>query len=296
MNEGKKKNLIVDEESLSIYLKDVKKIDLIESDEQIRLAVQAQSGDQAARNRLIESNLRFVISIAKGYQNNISGLTMNDLISEGNIGLIRSIDKFDKSKGIKFISYAVWWIRQSILQSIYDNGNTIKLPTNKIHTISKIEKIKDSLFSKMGRYPTIDEIYNEMCRVFPDSELSQIDIETLENFNNSCISINSNVSGDTGTMTLADVISDNEKPQDEVMNNDIIRGKIYDAFNRSLTEREIEIMKSYFGFEESNMSLKKISEEIGITNERIRQIKEVATRKLRGYKHKNLRSLLKNNF
>ena len=144
--------------SIRNYFKDLRKLDVIPSDEQTELAIKAKQGDQKAMNRLVESNLRFVLSIAKDYS--WSGIPLEELSSEGNIGLIKAVGKFDETRGIKFISYAVWWIRQSIMQSVYENGNTVRLPINKINNIGKINKASDKLYQTLDREPTIEELVN----------------------------------------------------------------------------------------------------------------------------------------
>ena len=142
--------------SIRNYFKDLRKLDVIPSEEQTELAIKAKNGDQRAMNRLVESNLRFVLSIAKDYS--WSGIPLEELSSEGNIGLIKAVGKFDETRGIKFISYAVWWVRQSIMQSVYENGNTVRLPINKINNIGKINKASDKLYQSLDREPTIEEI------------------------------------------------------------------------------------------------------------------------------------------
>lgn len=279
------------------YIKEVKKMEILDGNSQIELAVRAKLGDEKAKESLVKSNLRFVMSIAREYQNNSCGLTLNDLINEGNIGLIRSIDKFDETRGVKFISYAVWWIRQSIIQSIYENSNTIKLPINKINDINKINKAKDSLFSKLRRDPTAEEIYRYLCEKNKDNELSISDIIMISESNLGCISLDAPIqSSSDDNMFLHDVISDDSSDFDGEINVNMVKDMLYEAIGESLSSREADILKMYFGLDGIQMSLKEISKIVGITNERVRQIKDNAIRKLRSFKHKDLRKLINTEF
>ena len=151
--------------ALKSYFKDLKSVELFDGEEQTKLAIKAKSGDVVALHKLVESNLRFVVTVAKEYQ--YSKIPLEDLISEGNIGLIRAVEKFDENKNIKFISYAVWWVRQAITQSIYDNGSIVRLPVNRININNKVNKTKDILFKELNREPTEREI-SDFCNVCED--------------------------------------------------------------------------------------------------------------------------------
>lgn len=297
MKEKSKDFINFSEKSLSNYLKDIKNFELLDGNSQIELVIKAKSGCDSSKEELIRANLRFVISIAREYQNNPCGLSLNDLINEGNIGLIKSIEKFDETKGVKFISYAVWWIRQAIMQSIYENSNTIKMPINKINSINKINKIKEGLFSSLMREPTAEEIYIQLCKSNPENELDVSDISIIMGHNNTCISFDAPIrTSSDDSLLLHEVVHDLSEGCEEYINLNMIRASIYDAVKTSLSHRESEILMMYFGFDRNQMTLKEISDVLGITNERVRQIKDNAIKKLRGYKHKNLRKFLKTEF
>lgn len=262
-------------ESLSIgrYYKEVKKTKLISGDEQIQLAVKAKAGDKRAFDELVRVNLRFVISIAKDYQG--SGISLEDLISEGNLGLIEAVNRFDETKGFKFISYAVWWIRQSIIKHIYDNGSNIRLPINRINSINKISKTKDKLSLLLGRDPSDGEILNF------NSEISSNDLKSFNTEGNFEISVAKKISED-GETELSDMLQgeSNEEIENGIHTQEL-RIKIEKVLS-TLQKREVSILKLYFGLNgDSPKTLKEIGDEFGLTNERVRQIKEDALRQLR---------------
>jgi RNA polymerase primary sigma factor len=260
--------------SIRNYFKDIRKIDVLSSEEQIQLAILARNGDQRAMNKLVESNLRFVLSIAKEYL--WSGVSLEELASEGNIGLIRAVRKFDETKGFKFISYAMWWVRQAIMQSIYENGSTVRLPMNKIGTLNKINKISDKLIQTLDREPTIDEIVNNTDLSERDVRLSATDIMT-------CSSIDDRVNDD-GDSVFSELIPIESTDETEARSNvDSLREQINEVF-AELSERENKILNMFFGLNGCHsMTLKEIGKEMNLTNERVRQIKEFALRKLRTY-------------
>ena len=260
--------------SIRNYFKDLRKLDTIPGDEQAELAIKAKGGDQRAMNRLVESNLRFVLSIAKDYS--WSGIPLEELSSEGNIGLIKAVSKFDETKGVKFISYAVWWIRQSIMQSIYENGNTVRLPINKINNISKINKASDKLYHKLDREPTIQEIVGA-------TELTEKEVKISVNDTMSYVSIDDKIK-DGSDSEIGDFIPGETMDDiDTKINLNSLKEQINSVFE-GLSAREIRILNMHFGLNGYyEMSLKEIGEELDLTNERVRQIKEFALKKLRMY-------------
>ena len=260
--------------SIRNYFKDLRKLDTISGDEQTELAIKAKGGDQKSMNKLVESNLRFVLSIAKEYS--WSGIPLEELSSEGNIGLIRAVNKFDETKGVKFISYAVWWIRQSIMQSVYENGNTVRLPINKINNISKINKATDKLYQKLDREPTIEELVGV-------TELTEKEVKISVNDVMSYVSIDGKIKEDSDTEIADFIPGETMDDIDKKINLNSLKEEINSVFE-DLSAREIRILNMHFGLNGFHeMSLKEIGEELGLTNERVRQIKEFALKKLRMY-------------
>ena len=260
--------------SIRNYFKDLRKLDVIPGDEQAELAIKAKGGDQRAMNKLVESNLRFVLSIAKDYS--WSGIPLEELSSEGNIGLIKAVSKFDETKGVKFISYAVWWIRQSIMQSIYENGNTVRLPINKINNISKINKATDKLYHKLDREPTIQEIVGA-------TELTEKEVKISVNDTMSYVSIDDKIKEGSDSEVGDFIPGETMDDIDTKINLNSLKEQINSVFE-GLSAREIRILNMHFGLNGYyEMSLKEIGEELDLTNERVRQIKEFALKKLRMY-------------
>lgn len=260
--------------SIRNYFKDLRKLDVIPSDEQTELAIKAKQGDQKAMNRLVESNLRFVLSIAKDYS--WSGIPLEELSSEGNIGLIKAVGKFDETRGIKFISYAVWWIRQSIMQSVYENGNTVRLPINKINNIGKINKASDKLYQTLDREPTIEELVNV-------TELTEKEVKISVNDTMGYVSIDDKIRQDSDSEVGDFIPGETMDDIDKKININSLKEEINSVFE-DLNEREIRILNMHFGLNGYyEMSLKEIGEELNLTNERVRQIKEFSLKKLRMY-------------
>ena len=264
-----KKFIDTTEDGISKYLTEVRKTETITLEKEIELAKRIQEGDQKAIDELVSANLRFVITVAKDYQN--SGLPIADLISEGNYGLMTAAKRFDHTKGYRFISYAVWWIRQSILQSLNDNGRMVRLPANVINKISKNKK----------------EIEKSNAELFDDDYVQSIEKEYPM-----VISLSSQLNEDGDE--LIDLIVDDSviSPDQKLVDADNLKSEIMKALS-SLSPREKSIVECYFGLNGEKMTLEMIGEEFELTKERIRQIKDKAIRKLR-YNSDNLYEFLNN--
>ena len=273
-----------DTPSLDKYLHEIGKVELITADEEVELARRIKLGEQAALTKLVNANLRFVVSVSKQYQN--QGLSLPDLINEGNLGLIKAALRFDETRGFKFISYAVWWIRQSILQALAEQARIVRLPLNKIGSINKINKTFARLEQEYEREPSIDEIASNL----------DIGIKEVKEYLKSTgrhISMDAPLSSeDEGDMY--DVFSSND---DELPDRELISRSLRLEIERILTTlspREADIVRLYFGLNGKHAySLEEIGEEFGLTRERVRQIKEKAIRRLKHTsKSKLLRSYL----
>lgn len=253
-----KKYINSTEESLTKYFQEVRKKDTIDVNKEVELAKRIKEGDQKAMDELVSANLRFVISIAKDYQN--SGLPLSDLISEGNYGLITAAKRFDHTKGYKFISYAVWWIRQSILQSLNENGRMVRLPANVISKITKNKKDLEKMGANFSEY--------------------EYDINNIENDYPYVLSLSSHVNEDGDE--LIDLIEDTsvKRPDHNLIKDGDMKYEISEALS-FLSDRERSIIECYFGLNGERMTLEMIGEEFNLTKERVRQIKEKAIRKLR---------------
>lgn len=273
-------------QTISKYLEEIAKINLLSSDEEIELAIRIKSGDVSALEKLVKANLRFVVSIAKQYQN--QGLTLTDLISEGNLGLFKAAQRFDPSKGFKFISYAVWWIRQSIMQAISEQSRMVRLPLNRISMIKKIVKTNNLLEQGFERSINIKELAKELN--MDESEI----LYALEISGNT-VSLDAEVfEGNENKNNLLDFLpNDLQYGPDTVLMNDSLKNELRKALT-ALTEKEAVIIQYYFGIDrENSLTLEEIGEILGLTRERIRQIKEKALRKLRRYSQsKNLQIYL----
>jgi RNA polymerase primary sigma factor len=267
--------------SLDKYLQEIGKVDLITAEEEVELAIKIKAGDQRALEKLTTANLRFVVSVAKQYQN--QGLTLPDLINEGNLGLIKAAQRFDETRGFKFISYAVWWIRQSILQALAEQSRVVRLPLNKIGSINKIKKAFAHLEQAHERPPSPDEIAKELDMTINDVK------ESMKNSGRS-------VSMDAPLMegedyNMYDVVRSGESPNpDEALLNESLRTEIERALE-TLTPREADVIRLYFGLADQRpMTLEEIGQTFDLTRERVRQIKEKAVRRL---KHISRSTILK---
>lgn len=257
---------------LDQYLEEIAQVELLTPEEEVDLARRIKKGDQEALHKLVRANLRFVVSVAKKYQG--QGLTLPDLISEGNYGLIKAARRFDETRGFKFISYAVWWIRQSILKALSDQARTVRLPQNRIGTLSKMRKASDRLAQELGRKPRPDEIADEL-------ELQVDKVEEGFRHGRRSISFDAPFSDDSD-QSLLDVTADEDLPlPDFIVTEESINIDVERAL-ATLNPREAEITRLYFGIGRENpMTLGDIGERVGLTRERVRQIKERALRKLR---------------
>lgn len=280
---------ITGRESYSIekYLQEIGKIHVLSPDEEANLAKKIKSGDGAARERLVLSNLRFVVSVAKQYQNH--GLTLGDLINEGNMGLIKAAECFDETKGFKFISYAVWWIRQSILQAIAENARLIRLPLNKISTINKVNRYFTELEQEYQREPTVEEIAEKM-------DITPTEVKENMKIANRPVSMDAPLTTDEESINLYDVyISSDEEAQgpEAILNRDSLKKDIERSF-QILSDREATILSMYYGLGGySSMSLEEIGTKLGLTSERVRQVKTKAIKKLKEVKNnKRLKTYL----
>ncbi|GAA5027482.1 RNA polymerase sigma factor RpoD/SigA [Marivirga sp. S37H4] len=259
-------------QSLDKYLQEIGKVDLLTPDEEVDLAVRIKQGDQLALEKLTKANLRFVVSVAKQYQN--QGLSLGDLINEGNLGLIKAAQRFDETRGFKFISYAVWWIRQSILQALAEQSRIVRLPLNRVGSLNKISKTFSALEQKFEREPSPDELA-EVLEVTANEVVDTMKISGRH------VSMDAPfVQGEENS--LLDVLENDgeESPDDELM-NDSLRREVQRALS-TLTQREADVITLYFGLNgEHSMTLEEIGEKFNLTRERVRQIKEKAIRRLR---------------
>lgn len=259
-------------QSLDKYLHEIGKVDLISAEEEVILAQKIRQGDQAALERLTKTNLRFVVSVAKQYQN--QGLTLGDLINEGNLGLIKAAKRFDETKGFKFISYAVWWIRQSILQAIAEQSRIVRLPLNQVGSLSKIGKAYSKLEQEFEREPSPDELAEIL-----ETTVDKVS-DTLSNSGRHVSMDAPFVQGEENT--LLDVLENTDTPNtDSILIGESLSEEIRRALS-TLTEREREIITLFFGLGSAQpLSLEEIGEQFNLTRERVRQIKDKALQRLR---------------
>lgn len=266
--------------SLDKYLQEIGKEDLITVEEEVELAQRIRKGDQKALEKLTRANLRFVVSVAKQYQN--QGLSLPDLINEGNLGLIKAAEKFDETRGFKFISYAVWWIRQSILQALAEQSRIVRLPLNQVGSLNKINKAYSRFEQENERRPSPEELADSLD--LPAEKVA----DTLR-VSGRHISVDAPfVEGEDNS--LLDVLVNDDSPiADKTLINESLSTEVERALS-TLTERERDIIKLFFGINTQEMTLEEIGEKFGLTRERVRQIKEKAIRRLR---HSSRSKLLK---
>jgi len=262
-----------DSYSIDKYLNEISKLPLLKEDEEVELARRIRQGDKKALERLTKSNLRFVVSVAKQYQN--QGLSLNDLINEGNIGLIKAATKFDETKGFKFISYAVWWIRQSILQALIEQPRLVRLPMNKATIYNRISKVANEFEQVNEREPTNEELA-ELMEMRPD------ELHTLKSCLSFHVSTDQPINGEEDT-TAGDVMPDDSIPSpDNELHEAALQEQLQDVLS-ILSERELLIIKYYFGLNAFNQhySLDEIGEKMSLTRERVRQLKDKSIKKIR---------------
>jgi len=259
--------------SLDQYLQEIGKVDLLTPDQEIELAKRIKKGDKAALETLTKANLRFVVSVAKQFQN--QGLSLGDLINEGNLGLMKAAEKFDETRGFKFISYAVWWIRQSIMQAIADQSRMVRLPLNRVGSLSKIGKAYRDLEQEYERTPTTQELAN-ILEMSPDEVAYALQISGRH------VSMDAPFSGDDDKNSLIDVIPNDQQPAPDIkLMGESLKNEVANILS-TLSEKEAEVLRLYFGIGcERSATLEEIGERFNLTRERVRQIKEKAIRNLR---------------
>ncbi|SET06928.1 RNA polymerase sigma factor RpoD/SigA [Prevotella sp. kh1p2] len=269
--------------SLDKYLQEIGHEDLISVEEEVELAQRIKKGDRKALEKLTKANLRFVVSVAKQYQN--QGLSLPDLINEGNLGLIKAAEKFDETRGFKFISYAVWWIRQSILQAIAEQSRFIRVPLNQVGSVNKINRVLNKFEQENERRPNIDEIAEKV-------DLPEDKIEEAMKISGHHVSMDAPFL-DGEENSLLDVLPNEDAPPAD---NELVLESLRDEISRALAtlnERERSIIEAFFGINQPEMTLEEIGDKYGLTRERVRQIKEKAIRRLRhNTKNKLLKSYL----
>jgi RNA polymerase primary sigma factor len=259
-------------QSLDKYLQEIGKVDLLTPDEEVTLAQRIRDGDQLALERLTKANLRFVVSVAKQYQN--QGLSLGDLINEGNLGLIKAAQRFDETRGFKFISYAVWWIRQSILQALAEQSRIVRLPLNRVGSLNKISKTFSELEQKFEREPSPEELAEVL-------EISANEVVDTLKISGRHVSMDAPFAQGEENSLLDVLESDTEEKPDQGLINDSLRREVQRALG-TLTQREADVVMLYFGLNgEHPMTLEEIGEKFNLTRERVRQIKEKAIRRLR---------------
>jgi RNA polymerase primary sigma factor len=259
-------------ESLEKYFQEIGKVDLITMEDEVELAKRIREGDQIALEKMIKANLRFVVSVAKQYQNN--GLTLGDLINEGNLGLIKAAKRFDETRVFKFISYAVWWIRQSIMQALAEQSRIVRLPLNRVGSMNKISRTFSDLEQKFQREPTAEELAHVL-------DLTIKEVNSALKTSGRHLSIDAPFSQNEEGSLLDVLENDGEVTPDSSLMADSLRREVQRALS-TLTQREAEVMSSYYGLNGTQaMSLEEIGEKFNLTRERVRQIKEKATRRLK---------------
>jgi RNA polymerase primary sigma factor len=271
-------------QSLEKYLQEIGEVPLLHPEEEIKLARRIRRGDQTALEQLTKANLRFVVSVAKQYQN--QGLSLGDLINEGNLGLIKAAKRFDETRGYKFISYAVWWIRQSILQALAEQSRVVRLPLNRVGALNKIGKMYSNLEQEYEREPTPDEIADML-------EISPAEVTDTLRMSGRHLSIDAPFAQGEDNRLLDIVHNENQPPPDSRLMQESLRQEI-DRALATLSQREAEVVRLYFGLgREHPLTLEEIGELFKLTRERVRQIKEKALRRLRHTsRSKSLRTYL----
>ena len=258
--------------SLDKYLTDIGREGLIGPDEEVRLAQLIRDGDRVALNKLVKANLRFVVSVAKQYQN--QGLSLPDLINEGNVGLIKAARRFDETRGFKFISYAVWWIRQGILQALAEQSRIVRLPLNQVGSINKIKKTISKLEQELNRAPFMEEVAASL-------ETPQSKVDAAMRISSRSVSIDAPISPDDDTTMVDFITSDEAAKTDDVLMQESLNAEIRRSL-ATLTEKERDVINLYYGIGLNHgLTLDEIGDKFDLTRERVRQIKEKAIRRLK---------------
>lgn len=258
-------------EALERYLQDISKEEMVSTDEEVELAKRIRQGDKNALERLVKANLRFVVSVAKQYQG--QGLELTDLINEGNVGLINAAMKFDETRGFKFISYAVWWVRQSILQALADKSRLVRLPLNQIGYVSKVNHFYHDFMQKNNRAPSLDEVADAL-----GMEKSKVNAALLTSGKH--ISMNAPLIDDEDSCLLDLLTNDDKGNADSSLISDSLKEEVHHALDL-LPERESQVIRMYFGINTPELSLEEIGKKLNLSRERVRQIKEKALTLLR---------------
>lgn len=270
-------------QSLDKYLQEIGKEELVSVEEEVELAQRIKKGDRKALEKLTKANLRFVVSVAKQYQN--QGQSLPDLINEGNVGLIKAAEKFDETRGFKFISYAVWWIRQSILQAIAEQSRIVRLPLNQVGSVNKINKVLNKFEQEYERKPSIEEISEKV-------DLPEDKIDDVLKINSRHVSVDAPFADGEDNGLLDVLVNDDSPMADKSLVLESLRAEINTAL-QALNERERNVIEAFFGINQPEMTLDEIGTKYGLTRERVRQIKEKAIRRLRNStKNKILKAYL----
>lgn len=257
--------------SLDKYLQEIGHEELISTEEEVELARRIKTGDRKALEKLTKANLRFVVSVAKQYQN--QGLSLPDLINEGNIGLLKAAEKFDETRGFKFISYAVWWIRQSILQAIAEQGRVVRLPLNQVGSVNRINKVLSKFEQENERRPSVDEIADK-------TDLPHEKIEDVLKVNTRQVSVDAPMADGDGTSMIDFMQSDSDSSTDEELLKESLRAEIASALS-VLNDRERNVIEAFYGINQPECTMEEIGKKYGLTRERVRQIREKAIRRLK---------------
>lgn len=257
--------------SLDKYLQEIGHEELISAEEEVELARRIKTGDRKALEKLTKVNLRFVVSVAKQYQN--QGLSLPDLINEGNIGLLKAAEKFDETRGFKFISYAVWWIRQSILQAIAEQGRVVRLPLNQVGSVNRINKVLSKFEQENERRPSVDEIADK-------TNLPHEKIEDVLKVNTRQVSVDAPMADGDGTSMIDFMQSDSDSSTDEELLKESLRAEIASALS-VLNDRERNVIEAFYGINQPECTMEEIGKKYGLTRERVRQIREKAIRRLK---------------
>lgn len=257
--------------SLDKYLQEIGHEELISAEEEVELARRIKTGDRKALEKLTKANLRFVVSVAKQYQN--QGLSLPDLINEGNIGLLKAAEKFDETRGFKFISYAVWWIRQSILQAIAEQGRVVRLPLNQVGSVNRINKVLSKFEQENERRPSVDEIADK-------TDLTHEKIEDVLKVNTRQVSVDAPMADGDGTSMIDFMQSDSDSSTDEELLKESLRAEIASALS-VLNDRERNVIEAFYGINQPECTMEEIGKKYGLTRERVRQIREKAIRRLK---------------